>query len=41
MELVAFAYLHKPVDIDLLSTALKHANEKVQNQKNKKGQATT
>jgi two-component system, OmpR family, response regulator CpxR len=33
MGLGAFAYLHKPVDIDLLSTTLKQANEKVQKQK--------
>ncbi|MBW1703932.1 MAG: response regulator [Deltaproteobacteria bacterium] len=30
MELGAFAYLHKPVDIDVLSETLKKANEKVQ-----------
>ncbi|BCS89794.1 response regulator [Pseudodesulfovibrio sediminis] len=30
MELGAFAYLHKPVDIDVLSETLKAANEKVQ-----------
>ena len=36
MKLGAFAYLHKPVDIDLLSTTLKQANEKVQEQKMKK-----
>ncbi len=30
MELGAFAYLQKPVDIDLLSETLKQANEKVQ-----------
>lgn len=35
MGLGAFAYLHKPVDIDLLSTTLKQANEKVQEQKTK------
>jgi len=29
MELGAFAYLHKPVDIDLLSQTLKAANEKI------------
>lgn len=29
MELGAFAYLHKPVDIDLLSETLKKANEKI------------
>ncbi|MBC2714797.1 MAG: response regulator [Desulfobacteraceae bacterium] len=33
MGLGAFAYLHKPVDIDLLSTTLKQANEKVRNKK--------
>jgi two-component system, OmpR family, response regulator CpxR len=33
MELGAFAYLHKPVDIDLLSETLKKANEKVQRKK--------
>jgi len=33
MELGAFAYLHKPVDIDLLSKTLKTANEKVQQKK--------
>jgi len=33
MGLGAFAYLHKPVDIDLLSTTLKQANKKVQKQK--------
>ncbi|MBF0232921.1 MAG: response regulator [Desulfamplus sp.] len=29
MELGAFAYLHKPVDIDLLSETLKKANQKI------------
>ncbi|MBF0203101.1 MAG: response regulator [Desulfamplus sp.] len=29
MELGAFAYLHKPVDIDLLSQTLKQANQKI------------
>lgn len=29
MELGAFAYLHKPVDIDVLSETLKKANEKI------------
>jgi len=29
MELGAFAYLHKPVDIEILSKTLKEANEKV------------
>ncbi|ABW68139.1 response regulator [Desulfosudis oleivorans] len=33
MELGAFAYLHKPVDIDVLSDTLKQANEKVQQRK--------
>jgi len=33
MDLGAFAYLHKPVDIDLLSETLKKANEKVQRKK--------
>ncbi|NDV18317.1 response regulator [Pseudodesulfovibrio sp. JC047] len=33
MELGAFAYLHKPVDIDVLSETLKAANEKVQETK--------
>jgi len=33
MGLGAFAYLHKPVDIDLLSATLKQANEKVRNKK--------
>ncbi|MFZ0447951.1 MAG: response regulator [Desulfatiglandaceae bacterium] len=33
MELGAFAYLHKPVDIDALSDTLKRANEKVQARK--------
>ena len=36
MELGAFAYLHKPVDIDMLSETLKKANEKVQNKKDQK-----
>ncbi|RJP93761.1 MAG: response regulator [Desulfobacteraceae bacterium] len=35
MQLGAFAYLHKPVDIDILSKTLKAANEKVQQLKNK------
>ncbi len=30
MELGAFAYLQKPVDIDLLTDTLKRANEKIQ-----------
>lgn len=33
MDLGAFAYLHKPVDIDVLSETLKAANEKIQNAK--------
>jgi DNA-binding NtrC family response regulator len=33
MELGAFAYLQKPVDIDNLSETLKKANEKVQHKK--------
>jgi two-component system response regulator CpxR len=33
MDLGAFAYLHKPVDIDMLSETLKKANEKVQRKK--------
>jgi len=33
MELGAFAYLHKPVNIDILSETLKKANEKVQRKK--------
>ncbi|MFH1349755.1 MAG: response regulator [Pseudomonadota bacterium] len=33
MELGAFAYLQKPVDIDLLSDTLKRANEKIQEKK--------
>ena len=33
MELGAFAYLQKPVDIEVLSNTLKKANEKVQQQK--------
>jgi len=36
MELGAFAYLHKPVDIDMLSETLKKANEKVQRKKDQK-----
>ncbi len=31
MDLGAFAYLHKPVDIDVLSDTLKKANEKIRN----------
>jgi two-component system response regulator CpxR len=33
MKLGAFAYLQKPVDIDLLSSRLKEANEKIQKKK--------
>ena len=33
MGLGAFAYLHKPVDIDLLSETIKQANEKIQGRK--------
>jgi two-component system response regulator CpxR len=33
MELGAFAYLQKPVDIDLLTNTLKSANEKIQKKK--------
>jgi len=33
MELGAFAYLNKPVDIDLLSETLRRANEKIKGQK--------
>jgi len=33
MELGAFAYLNKPVDIDLLSDTLRRANEKIKDQK--------
>jgi two-component system response regulator CpxR len=33
MNLGAFAYLHKPVDIDLLSETIKQANEKIQSRK--------
>ncbi|MBC8460465.1 MAG: response regulator [Deltaproteobacteria bacterium] len=33
MDLGAFAYLHKPVDIDVLSETLKKANEKVKRKK--------
>jgi len=29
MELGAFDYIHKPVDIDVLSAAIKKANEKI------------
>jgi CheY-like chemotaxis protein/cytidylate kinase len=37
MGLGAFAYLHKPVDIDVLSETLKQANEKIHSQKKKSG----
>jgi two-component system response regulator CpxR len=37
MNLGAFAYLQKPVDIDVLSDTLKKANEKIQAQKKKAG----
>jgi CheY-like chemotaxis protein len=37
MDLGAFAYLQKPVDIDLLSEKLKEANEKIQQKKRQKG----
>jgi two-component system response regulator CpxR len=37
MNLGAFAYLQKPVDIDILSETLKKANEKIQAQKKKTG----
>jgi len=37
MDLGAFAYLQKPVDIDVLSETLKKANEKIQSQKKKTG----
>jgi two-component system response regulator CpxR len=33
MELGAFAYLQKPVDIDLLTDTLKRANEKIRKKK--------
>jgi two-component system, OmpR family, response regulator CpxR len=33
LELGAFAYLQKPVDIDVLSETLKKANEKIQQKK--------
>ena len=35
MKLGAYAYLQKPVDIDLLSKTLKKANEKIQQKKQK------
>nr|HDN00805.1 response regulator [Deltaproteobacteria bacterium] len=37
MDLGAFAYLQKPVDIDLLSEKLREANEKIQQKKRQKG----
>ena len=37
IDLGAFAYLQKPVDIDLLSEKLKEANEKIQQKKRQKG----
>lgn len=37
MSLGAFAYLQKPVDIDVLSVTLKKANEKIQARKKKTG----
>ena len=36
MKLGAFAYLHKPLDIDVLSETLKKANEKIQQKKAEK-----
>jgi DNA-binding NtrC family response regulator len=33
MKLGAFAYLNKPVDIDLLSDTLRRANEKIKQKK--------
>jgi YesN/AraC family two-component response regulator len=33
MELGAFAYLHKPVDIAVLTDTLKKANEKIRGNK--------
>jgi YesN/AraC family two-component response regulator len=33
MQLGAFAYLQKPVDIDVLSDTLKRANAKIQERK--------
>jgi DNA-binding response OmpR family regulator len=33
MDLGAFAYLHKPVDINLLSCKLKEAHERAKNRK--------
>ncbi len=34
MNLGAFAYMHKPVNIEVLSAKLKEANKKVQDKKN-------
>ena len=39
MKLGAFVYLHKPVNIDLLTVILKQANEKVQEQKVRKARS--
>ena len=36
MELGAFAYLRKPIDIDSLSETLKKANEKIKAKKKEK-----
>jgi DNA-binding NtrC family response regulator len=36
MKLGAFAYLTKPVDIDLLSKTIKEANEKIRRTKNQR-----
>jgi DNA-binding NtrC family response regulator len=33
MKLGAFAYLHKPVDIDVLSETIKRANEKIRHER--------
>ena len=38
MDLGAFAYMHKPVDIEVLSAKLKEANKKVQERKTARGQ---
>ena len=38
MQLGAFAYLQKPVDIDILSETMKKANEKIQLRKQEKGE---
>jgi len=38
MELGAFAYLQKPVDIDVLSETLKQANDKIQARKSEAGE---